>query len=96
MSTDTAYISRDPEVLAAYAAWKQAALAIRAKRRALMEVLGREVWINGHGYHSYVTGFGRLDGDKDGDRIEIPRSDGSTISLIVSKKRGQARRSQRS
>jgi len=81
MSKDTAYRSSDPAVVEAYEAWKATALDARIKRIALGDELGREVWVSGSGYNTYVTGFGRLDTDQDGDLVHDGR-------LIVSSKRG--------
>lgn len=82
MSKDTAYMTADPEVVEAYAKWREDAIATHLRRRELVSAVGREIWINGSGYSTHIVGFERFESDNDGDTMHHDKS------LIVSKKTG--------
>lgn len=81
---DTAYRTTDGDVIAAWQTYQTEAKALADKRAAVIEAVGRNLYVNrsGFGHGTRVTGFERFDSDKDGDLLH---HDGC---LIVSSRRG--------
>lgn len=84
MTGNTAFCSANADILNAYDLWAEGIIETYAKRAALSEQYGRELYVNNVGFShgTMVVGFERFDSDNTGDLL----ADGA---LIVSNPRGQ-------